>query len=320
MSMAIRIGPNRLLSVSNISPPPTEAPPESYGPVGRSPWLDIDWRRHQRRVIVDDRPVNVIELGEGPPLVFVHGLGGSWQNWLEQLPVFAHSHRVVALDLPGFGRSPMPREQITISLYARVLDQAMQALGIGAAAVVGNSMGGFVATELAIAFPQRIERLVLAAPAGISSFGNPEATRVALWLRRIRPLLAVGGGWLATHADAVTRRPGLRALTLKDVARYPSQLPAQLVAEQLRGAGKPGFVDALEANLSYDYRHRLPEIVCPTLVVWGKSDRVISVRDADVYTELIPNARKVILPDTGHVPMLERPGKFNALLEQFLSE
>jgi pimeloyl-ACP methyl ester carboxylesterase len=306
--------------MSGISATPAPTSSEPYGPTGRAPWLDVDWRKHQRWVTVEDRPVNVIDLGEGPPIVFVHGLGGSWQNWLEQLPVFAASHRVVALDLPGFGRSPMPREQITISFYARVLDRVMDALGIDAAAVVGNSMGGFVSAELAIAFPQRVERMLLAAPAGVSNFGNSEGLRLARLFRGTRPLPTLIGSWLAANADAVTRRPGLRARVLAGVASHPGRLPAQLVAEQVRGAGKPGFLDALEANLDYDFRDRLPEIVCPTLVVWGDGDRVISVRDADVYTELIANARKVILPDTGHVPMLERPARFNELLEGFLGD
>src|SRR5436305_6793609 len=114
----------------------------AYGPVGRAPWLDVDWREHQRWVEVDGRPVNVIELGEGPPLVFVHGLAGSWPNWLEQLPVFAEEHRVLAMDLPGFGHSPMPAMEISMPGYARILDALLEARGIGSAAVVGNSMGG----------------------------------------------------------------------------------------------------------------------------------------------------------------------------------
>lgn len=306
--------------MSSTSSPPTATPPEPYGPVGRSAWLDVDWREHQRWIIVNDRAVNVIELGEGPPIVFVHGLSGCWQNWLEQLPVLAEKHRVVALDLPGFGYSEMPREQITISLYGRVLDRVMDVLGIDAAAVVGNSMGGFTAAELAIAFPQRVERLVLAAPAGISSYNNQAAMRWALWIRRMWPLLAVQANWVAAHADAVARWPRLRDATMYVPVLYPSRLPAALAAEQLRATGKPGFVPALEANLNYDFRDRLPEIVCPTLVVWGEQDRLITVRDADVYTELIPDARKVIFEDTGHAPMLERPARFNALLEQFLAE
>ena len=71
--------------------------PGDYGAGGRSPWLDVDWREHQRWVTVDGRQVNVVELGSGPPIVFIHGLSGSWQNWLEQLPVFAREHRVIAL-------------------------------------------------------------------------------------------------------------------------------------------------------------------------------------------------------------------------------
>jgi pimeloyl-ACP methyl ester carboxylesterase len=259
-------------------------------------------------------------LGEGPPVVFVHGLGASWQSWLEQLPALAANHRVMALDLPGFGHSAMPTEKITISLYARVLDQVMGALGMEAAAVVGNSMGGFVAAEMAIAFPQRVERLVLAAPAGISSYNHPVGLRWASWVRRMEPLLAMQTGWGAAHADTLARWPLLRDLTLSVPILYPSRLPRELVAEQLRGAGKPGFVQAFEANLNYDFRDRLPEIVCPTLIVWGDRDRLITMRDADVYTELIHNARKVIFADTGHAPMLERPARFNVLLDQFLSE
>src|SRR5580693_7254730 len=82
--------------------------PSVYGPQGRSAWLDVDWREHQRWVILDGQPVNVIELGEGPPLVFLHGLIGRWTHWVEQLTAFAGSHRVIAVDLPGFGDTPLP--------------------------------------------------------------------------------------------------------------------------------------------------------------------------------------------------------------------
>ena len=76
----------------------------------------------------------------------------------------------------------------------------------------------------------------------------------------------------------------------------------------------------MQALLDYDIRERLPQIACPTLIVWGASDRLITVRDADVFAELIPNSRKVVFEDTGHVSMLERPAAFNALLRDFLAE
>lgn len=234
--------------------------------------------------------------------------------------MFAAQHRVIALDLPGFGHSPMPREQISISWYARLLDGLLDILEIDAAAVVGNSMGGFIAAELAIAVPQRVERLVLISAAGLSTYGQPRALRALPVFRRLERRITAYAAWTASKSDAVSRRPRLRQATLGLVVAHPSRLPAALAAEQVRGAGKPGFVDALEANLNYDFRDRLPEIACPTLIVWGDRDRVITVRDADLFEQLIPGSRKVIFEDTGHLAMLEHPATFNALLADFLSE
>jgi pimeloyl-ACP methyl ester carboxylesterase len=292
----------------------------AYGPVGRSPWLDIDWRTHQRWIIADGQAVNVIELGQGPPLVFVHGLSGCWQNWLENLPVHASAHRVITFDLPGFGQSPMPAETITISGYARLLDALLAELGVDAATVVGNSMGGFIAGELAIAYPQRVEQLVLVSAAGISTTSDPGPTRALPYLRRGERILAATGAWLASKSEAVTRRARLRRAVLDLVVKHPDRLPAPLAAEQLRGAGKPGFLQGLAAVVEYDLRERLPEIACPTLIVWGDGDKLITVRDADVFAELIPDSRKVIFEDTGHMAMLERPAAFNALLRDFIAD
>lgn len=287
---------------------------------GYSPWLDVDWRTHQRWVIVDGQPLNVIELGQGPALVFVHGLSGSWQNWLEQLPVFGAEHRVIAFDLPGFGHSPMPSQKISISGYARLLEGLLDTLGIDGAVLVGNSMGGFICAELAIAFPQRVERMMLVSPAGINTYGHPAGRRALSTLRLLEGTLGAYAAWMASKAETVARRARLRNATLGLVVAHPSRLSAPLAAEQIRAAGKPGFLDALQANLNYDFQDRLCEIVCPTLILWGDKDRVISVRDADLYQQLIGGSRKVIFKDTGHVAMLERPDTFNALLSEFLSE
>ncbi len=276
--------------------------------------------------MLDGSPVNVVELGperdEGAaqPLVFVHGLSGSWPNWLEQLSVFAVERRVVTLDLPGFGHSPMPQQTISIAGYARMLDHLLGELGIDAAAVVGNSMGGFIAAELAIAFPQRVERLVLVSAAGLSTYNRRDTLTVMPAIRRLERILMASSAWTASKSDAVVRRARLRDAALGVVVRHPDRLDAALAAEQIRGAGKPGFIQGLEAVIDYDIRDRLGEIACPTLIVWGERDRLISVRDADVFAELIPNSRKVVFGDTGHMAMLERPDAFNALLDEFLAE
>ncbi len=225
--------------------------------------------------MLDGQPVNVIELGEGPPLVFVHGLSGRWPNWLEQLPRVRGEHRVIALDLPGFGHSPMPREQISISGYARMLDRLLDALEIDAAALVGNSMGGFISAELAIAFPQRVERLVLVSAAGISHLRQSDAADAPV--ARAAPIRAdpdrLSRAWMASQVRlrraAVALR--LREATLNVVTRHPSAAcPRRWPRSSCAARASRASSQALEANLNYDFRERLGEIACPTLIVWGE--------------------------------------------------
>ena len=296
---------------------PSEA--GAYGTAERSAWMDVDWRAHQRWVTVDGRPTNVIDLGAGPAMVFIHGLAGSWQNWLEQLPVFARDHRVVALDLPGFGASPMPGEKISIPGYGRHVRALLGELGVDRAAIVGNSMGGFIGAEIAIQFPEVVERLVLVSAAGLSIANMRNESALAA-LRRVELLLAAYTAWIGAHSETLPRRRRARQLLFSVVAEHPERLSAPLVAEQLHGSGKPGFIDALDALTDYPIRDRIGDIACPTLIVWGADDRLIPVGDADDFERLIPDSRKVVWPDTGHVAMLERPAAFNALVAAFLEE
>ncbi len=270
--------------------------------------------------------MNVIDIGpsaDGEPaagtIVWIHGLTGSWQNWLENLPFFARTHRCIAMDLPGFGASEMPAEKITISGYAAAVDELLRVLGVTRATVVGNSMGGFIGAELAIRFGTRVERLVLVSAAGLTVEHQRNEPALAL-LRRGSGLLALGTGWLASKSDELARRPRSRRAMLSIVAAHPDRLPAPLVSEQLRGAGKPGFIDALDALTDYPIRDRLGEITAPTLVVWGTRDMLVPVRDAWAFGELIDDARVVVYENTGHVAMLERPVAFNALVAEFLGD
>jgi pimeloyl-ACP methyl ester carboxylesterase len=313
MSMAIRILRRPVAASRSVEP----LAPDAYGPTGRSAWLDVDWGEHRRFVRVEERLVNVVELGSGPPLLFVHGLGGCWQNWLENLPELARDHRVIALDLPGFGDSQLPRDAISVSGYARTLDRLCQALSVDAAAVVGNSMGGFVAAQLAIAHPQRVERLVLVSAAGLH-IAELRLERALDRLGRAERAFARYGGFVAARSTTFARRARLRRIVLAGVATHPELLPWPLVAEQVAGAGRPGFMPALRSMAGFPLRHRLAQIACPTLIVWGERDRMVPVRDAAAFQQLIPGARKLVYPDTGHVPRLERPTRFNADLRAFL--
>ncbi|MGZ4275303.1 MAG: alpha/beta fold hydrolase [Solirubrobacteraceae bacterium] len=293
--------------------------PGEYGPGGRSEWLDVDWCGHQRWMRICDRWLNVIELGSGDPIVFVHGLSGTWQNWLENLPVLARSHRVIAFDLPGFGESEMPADDISISHYAECVAELLQELGVEKATVVGNSMGGFIGAELAIEYPERVERLVLVSSAGLATENAVRGSVIGA-LHAVDAMAQAYFGWFVSRSHALACRPRSRRLMLSIVTPHAHRLPAPLAIEQVKGSGKPGFVAALEALNHYPIRDRLPRIGCATLIVWGEKDRLITVRDADRFEELIPDAQKVVWPDTGHMAMMERPRAFNRLLQAFVRQ
>jgi pimeloyl-ACP methyl ester carboxylesterase len=289
--------------------------PDRYGPGPDSEWRRIDWSEHQRWVEVAGTTVNYVELGEGVPLLLVHGLAGSWQNWLETIPHFARTYRVLAPDLPGFGASPMPPDPISIPGYGRLVDGFSEAVGVEHGVLVGNSMGGLIAAETAIQHPRRVDKLVLVSAAGITAEHQRNERALAL-MRRFEATLT----WASTHPSPrfLMRPRARRSLSL--VFAHPEKLPGPLLVEQAKGSGKPGFIDALDALSDYPPRDRLQRISVPTLIVWGDRDKLVPLRDADVFEELIPNARKIVYDDTGHVPMLERPARFNADLESFLSE
>lgn len=292
---------------------------DAYGPVGRSEWLAIDWQQHLRWVRVQDRWMNIVDMGEGPVVLFIHGLSGCWQNWLENLPHFAREHRVIAVDLPGFGASEMPAEAITISRYADTIDALLDVLEIDAVRLVGNSMGGFIGAELAIRHPARLERLVLVAAAGLS-VEFIRSQRKEGMRHRAENVAFFNLGWIASRCTIVAKRRRLRSALLLLVVAHPDRLPPRLAWEQVNGAGKQGFSDALDALLSYPIRGRLPEIECPTLIVWGDKDRLVPLKDAAVFEELVDDSRKVIYKDTGHLTMLERPARFNDDVHAFLQE
>src|SRR5438067_7965160 len=107
--------------------------PETYGSGPSPAWLDVDWSEHVHAVSINGRRVNVLDVGEGPAIVFVHGHNVCWQHWFEQLEHFRHTHRVVAFDLPGFGESELPRDPVSISGYAATIYALCTKLGIDSA-------------------------------------------------------------------------------------------------------------------------------------------------------------------------------------------
>ena len=286
-------------------------PDATYADGDDASWMEIDWPSLTRRVQVDVRGLRVVDTGgDGPPLLWIHGLGGIWQNWLLNIPAFMDTHRCVAIDLPGFGGSEVPGREISIRGFARTVDELCDALDIDCPVVVGNSMGGFVGAELALSFPTRVSKLVLVAAAGLST----EHRRREPFLSAARAF-AVLTARTGLRGSPVVKRRRLRRMALQAIVRYPERLSVPLVTELVKGADAPGFIDAFEALMSYSFRDRLEKIEVPVLIVWGRHDMLVPVADAKMFEHLIGgNAHSVIFEDTGHLAMLERPTRFNDLL------
>jgi pimeloyl-ACP methyl ester carboxylesterase len=287
--------------------------PDDYGNPNPE-WLGVDWREHLHRIELPGAEISYAEIGKGKPIVFVHGISGSWQNWLENLPHFARKRRAIALDLPGFGASPMPSWTIDMHAYGRLLHDFCEKLGIEReATLVGNSMGGLVAAEAVLSAPERYERLVLVSAAGLINTWLPHQRGRAT----SQAWGTFGPGFGRAAREVVSRRLA-RYLMFRLFVRYPGRLRKELLWEQMAsGLPAPGFADALDAVIEYDARDRLEEIEIPTMIVWGFDDWVISTMAALSYHRRIPHSRLEIFERTGHVPQLERPARFNRLLEEF---
>ena len=293
---------------------------DDYGASAEPSWRAVNWQEHLHQVEIDGGTINYVDYGEGSPdkhpVVFVHGLGGSWQNFLENIPrAAAEGRRVIALDLPGHGFSDMPRDDISISGYGRTVNALCDELDIGEVVLVGNSMGGFVSAETAIQFPDRVERLVLISAAGMTT--NDVARGPLLAASRV---FAMGAAKAAASSKQLVVRPHLRVPMFAQILRYPGRIPPDLLYEITYSSGRKGFAPSLKAILTFDFRERLPEIRCPTLIVWGKHDMLVPDRDAGEFERLIPDSRKVVIDETGHMAMLERPQTFNDILFEFLEE
>jgi pimeloyl-ACP methyl ester carboxylesterase len=259
-----------------------------------------------REIDVDGIRLNYSEAGDGPAVVLLHGLAATHANWEYTIPAFADRWRVIAPDLPGHGRSGKPDAPYTIDFYAGVVRSLGRELGIREAVVVGNSLGGQIALELAIAYPAWTRAIVLAAPAG--GFGLPVQSLRWLVATAARPaLLRVALPWAL---DRCVYDPSLPAC---DVRR-------RILAERLAHDDYPSFARAVARSLHGSIAATQPteRVNQPTLLVWGRNDRMVALAQSRRLARAMPHARLSVLERCGHLPMIERPAEFNRLLADFL--
>jgi pimeloyl-ACP methyl ester carboxylesterase len=269
---------------------------------------------------VHGRSVAFLEAGEGPVLLLVHGIAGTCENWREAIEPLARHHTVIAPDLPGHGASQAAAGDYSIGALASGLRDLLLTLGHERATVVGHSLGGGVAMQLAYQYPEMIERLVLVSSGGLGPEVSPMLRAAALPGADLFISATAGAG--QRLGSALGR--GLAAIGLR---------PSADLAEVARGyasltdpARRAAFLDTLRAvvgtrgqRVDASDRLYLAEAV-PVLIVWGARDSIIPVRHGEDAVRAIRGGRLEVFEDVGHLPQLEAPGRFIAVLERFLRE
>jgi pimeloyl-ACP methyl ester carboxylesterase len=254
---------------------------------------------------------------KGTPVILVHGLGGFIENWGNNIGPLAENHRVYALDLKGFGRADKTPVLRDLDELITFIGDFMNAMNIDKASLIGNSLGGGLALSFAIQFPQRVNKLVLVDNAGmgkevISSF-------------KIISLPLVG---------EILARPSLKGTTrlLKSIIFDASLVTDEVVKKAFIINTLPGAKRALlttaragidirgqRAKLTRQTLEGAAKIAVPTLIIWGRQDRIIPVAHAQIAVKTIPGSRLQIFDSCGHMPMWEKPDEFNKLVMDFLA-
>lgn len=278
----------------------------------------ISWERsgaglEKSTVQVDDMTIAYLsntEVVDGETIVLIHGFGANKDNWTRLARELTDEFNVYAIDLPGHGDSSK-----ALDLGYRFEDQVehvskiLAALDITEAHMMGNSMGGAITALYAATYPEQVHSAVLFDPAGIFEY---DSELVDLVMEGDNPLIPAREGDFKRLIDF--------ALEKKPFVPWPIYDVMEEKAIANREVNEVIFAAIRDTGYEPDFRNAITGIEAPVLVVWGKEDRVINYRNAEVFVDRIPNARMVLLDDVGHAPMVEVPEESAQLFREFLAE
>ena len=245
--------------------------------------------------------------GEGEPLLLIQGLGFSCALWYRILPALEARHRVIRYDARGIGRSDIPEEQWDIATMAADAMAVLDAAGETSAHVLGISLGGIVAQEVALTSQDRVRSLILASthPAGTEAVWPDAEVMTMLQSRTSLPREeAIRAGLPYGYADTTNKD------WIEEDVRIRLEIPTH----------DAGYTGQLMAGLGYEgTAPRLPQVKVPTLVIHGDGDRMIPVANAGILADALPDARTVILPGVGHVIFTDAPDAVTDAVLEFIA-
>ena len=301
-------------------------------PTDRDESRALNKRIHSGFVDMGSLRVHHMHGGRGTPVVFIHGLGSSgYMEWRRNLEPMATKHRVWAPDLPGYGRTDKPRVRYTIPYFARFIQRYMHDRGLRSAAVIGTSLGGRIALEVALEEPALVRKLVLVNTLGL---GRPQV-RMAQMAYGLVTIPRVGEAVMGFTRDALTWAP--RRIIRRVAARYAG---ASADLEQTMDDDYLDNLREMYATVGYhnaylstvrslvnpralfgghhDVTRRLNELKIPVQLIWGADDPLFPLAHAERAQTLIERAQLAVLDHAGHTPQAERPEEFNRVLQRFI--
>ncbi|HKF35390.1 MAG TPA: alpha/beta fold hydrolase, partial [Ktedonobacteraceae bacterium] len=224
----------------------------------------------------------------GTPVVLIHGLGSSAETWTALIPPLSREYLVYAPDMPGFGKTPLAPEGTTIGTHVLYLERFLDALGYPRVTLVGNSLGGWIATRFALEHPERVERLFLLNSAGLRREGM--------------------------HSPYAVDRAAARR-TLKYTLGFSLPVPGFMPDAAVRESQSPAYAGFIR---NYDPREELDEVLAdvrvPTTIIWGEQDGLLPIMCAHDLKSGIANSELVLLPRVGHMPQVQAPLKVARLI------
>jgi pimeloyl-ACP methyl ester carboxylesterase len=267
---------------------------------------------------------HVVEAGSGPPVLLLHGFADTCDGWRRIVPRLLAHHRVIAIDIPPFGRSHMPvlRDgQTLIDFYGEYFPRLFEELEVEQAAVMGHSLGGAVALSIALEQPQSVSHLCLIAPAGLG-------VRAPWWWQALagRPVnwmaLLKLPNPIAAQAIRTAMRGFLEERLMFDnrgldhaIEYFVDLYGGRRELERLLSAGR-----ALIPGYTGDLLQRSRHLARPVTVIWGRHDRLAPVEHAASFAAAVPQSRVHLLEGCGHYPQIELPAQVNEILEGALEE
>ena len=280
------------------------------------PWFDGIQRFPIKTVLVQGHRLAYLDEGQGPPLILIHGYGGSMWQWEYQQALAAH-FRVITLDVIGSGLSDKPDLDYRPDVFIESVRAFMDVLGLSTATLVGNSMGAGIAIGMALSHPQRVERLVLID-------GLPDRVRERL----VSPLMrrAVDShlpGWLVRVGNWLVPSAGTKRI-LKEIVYNHALLTPAVLDRSNRNRQRPNLIAPLLSIRDSlplwegQFATRFHEIGQPTLILWGEQDRLFPPQVGRDLQAAIPQSRLMVLAEAGHIPQWEQPQAVNRYLLDFL--